>query len=373
MIIEVTGTNTWNKGAELMIASISKHFRDKQAKIAVGSSFGTYNDKAKYRLLQKVGTEGISRTSLGMAILSDSFRRSFGLVMDDDIDVVLDSSGYAFGDHSPIWRTKSFAERAERAHEHGNPVVLLPQAFGPFKSTERRNAFARIVEVSDLVFARDEKSLQYVKEAGGDRDYIKTAPDFTNLLQPNAGSEGAKSKTASIVPNQRMIEEAGTTAEAEAYVPFIASCIRAVKAEGLNPQIVLHGKPDVELAEEIQNEVGHSMRCVEKSDPLQIKQILGQSRLVIGSRYHALVAALSQGVPAIGTSWSHKYEMLFQDYGCEELLLTVDSDHKDVVRKVKKSCETQGGQLRTLILENAESMRNETEKMWSIVEKVIKQ
>lgn len=135
-----------------MMASICKHFHEKKESIAVGISFGTYIDKAKYGLLQKVNTGGISRTSLGMTILSDSFKRSFGLVTDADIDVTLDSSGYAFGDHSPLWRTKSFAGRAQRAHEQGSLVILLPQAFGPFEDSKRRNAFRRIIEASDLIF-----------------------------------------------------------------------------------------------------------------------------------------------------------------------------------------------------------------------------
>jgi polysaccharide pyruvyl transferase WcaK-like protein len=52
-------------------------------------------------------------------------------------------------------------------------------------------------------------------------------------------------------------------------------------------------------------------------DPIELKAIIGQSQLVISARFHAVVSAISQSVPVIVNSWSHKYQALLADYHLE--------------------------------------------------------
>lgn len=49
----------------------------------------------------------------------------------------------------------------------------------------------------------------------------------------------------------------------------------------------------------------------------EMKAVIGKTTCVIGSRFHALVAGLSQGIPCMALSWSHKYRELLKPFGLE--------------------------------------------------------
>lgn len=372
MILEVTNTFTRNKGAELMLVAIREHFSEQSSvELAVDQFFGSYGERAKYGLLQKAALNGWGRSRVAVALMPQEFRREFGIVRDDDVDALLDAAGFAFGDQHPPQRTVEFAGRVEAAKRAGIPVVLLPQALGPFKKPVIRDAFARIVDAADLVFARDDMSMHYAEEAAGPQDHLRQAPDFTNLVRPQRTRDGNDTNRVCIVPNERMIGKAETEEEAAAYVPLIARCIRAAEHEELRPVLLIHGRNDTELAHEIRKDVGHEVPVHEEEDPVELKRFLGESRLVIGSRFHALVGALSQGVPAIGTSWSHKYEMLFKEYGCKSMLLPLSARKEQIQQRLADAMNTGRSSLAARIQKNAKSLRRETQAMWEQVDDVL--
>ena len=372
MTIEVTGTNTQNKGAELMLVAIREHFADRpNVQLAVNQFFGSYPERAQYGLWQKVKVDGWGRSRIAVELMPREFRRGFGLVRDDDVDVLLDASGFAFGDQHPPERTIDFADRVEAAKEAGKDVILLPQALGPFETPSIRNAFARIVDAADLVFARDDVSMKHAQRAAGTPDHLQQAPDFTNLVQPELSVQSDASERACIVPNRRMVEHAATEEAAAAYVPFMSTCIETVSDAGLEPVILLHEEEDGELAREIREHTARDISIRQKTDPVALKRFLGESHLVVASRFHALVGALSQDVPAIGTSWSHKYEQLFGDYGCPEMLLPVSAGEEEIQARVsmatgKRRDEFQGG-----LKERGAALKQETKDTWRRVDDVL--
>jgi colanic acid/amylovoran biosynthesis protein len=107
-----------------------------------------------------------------------------------------------------------------------------------------------------------------------------------------------------------------------AYLPFLEGCIASLLAGGLQVALVVHGgAEDLVLANQLRDR-HPQCRLVDEHHPLKIKGFVGACRGSIGSRYHGLINCLSQGVPAFGTSWSHKYQALYADYDFSDGLIS---------------------------------------------------
>ncbi len=53
----------------------------------------------------------------------------------------------------------------------------------------------------------------------------------------------------------------------------------------------------------------------------EVKGIIGRCDMFIGSRMHACIAALSQGIPTIGIAYSKKFRGVFKTVGAEAAVL----------------------------------------------------
>ena len=371
MIIEITGVNTWNKGAELMLVAIRDRFAHlyPDVKLVVDRWFGSYQDRAQHGLWLKPNTQRSWRSKMALSLMPPSFKQDFGIVESKAIDAVLDASGFAFGDQHPAERTVQFAGHVESWRNEQKSVVLLPQALGPFEGEQVRDAFVRIVDAANLIYARDDASLGHVHKATNSAPHVHLAPDFTNLVKPVPNSRTVESDIAYIVPNQRMIEKATSKAHTDAYIPFLGTCITTVQDLGLKPVILIHGKHDSALVKDIYDTVGFEVDLIREENPVEIKRILGQGYLVIASRFHALVSALSQGVPCVATSWSHKYEMLFQDYDCEDMIVSVESDKDTIRERIETAVGSARSDLVDRIRTQSDHLVQRVQNMWAEVDR----
>jgi polysaccharide pyruvyl transferase WcaK-like protein len=115
------------------------------------------------------------------------------------------------------------------------------------------------------------------------------------------------------------------------------------------------------------------MPVLESDDPRELKAVLGHATLVIGSRFHALVGSLSQGVPCIGVGWSHKYAELFKDFDVAHLLVTEVEDTKTMDELIASLTEpTRRQSIISKIAAAKLRLKQQTEDMWSEVEAILR-
>ena len=78
-------------------------------------------------------------------------------------------------------------------------------------------------------------------------------------------------------------------------------------------------------------------------DSHEIKGVIGQCDFFIGSRMHACIAALSQGVPCVGVAYSMKFAGVFETVGMQEWVVDGRSVATDAavarVLELYRDCE----------------------------------
>ncbi|NJD31793.1 MAG: polysaccharide pyruvyl transferase family protein, partial [Gammaproteobacteria bacterium] len=334
MLIEVKGVQFVNKGAALMLQAIldrlQRQYPAAEVALAPGPNapFRQVIEAGAWQRLRMPGAPlDVDALSYRLPRRIRELGRRHGVVTESDVDAVLDASGFAYGaawDHSALAST---AREIERLASHGKPYVFLPQSFGPFDETGPAHAFGRALRSAALVCAREIESRDYIQELAGNLgERLAVYPDFTVDVAGTpeaAGRRGVDRRTALIVPNAEMVGDRNPDeAWTHGYVPLLASIANRFAALGFTPRVLNHeGASDAALCESLR-EAARTGEVITEADPRALKGIVGGAGVVVCSRYHGCVNALVQGVPCLGTAWSHKYAALFNDFGVGEDLLT---------------------------------------------------
>ncbi len=338
MFVEIRKAGFVNKGAELMLMAAREAVLKEypEAKLVIPpSKSATYENYAPLGFYPKAEYFRF-RTQWGnfSFLLPKEICKCFGLVVNKEIDVVLDAAGFSYSDQWGFRSSREMAAATRKWRRQGTTVILLPQAFGSFNNPRNKESIEIIADNADMIYARESASYEYLTQVCGERKNIKQAPDFTCLIEGVLPSNyDSSDKGIAIVPNYRMIDKTSAK-ESKAYLPFLIKCANYLKEKGAKPFVLVHeGQPDYKLATEISENAGN-IPIVKETNPLKIKGILGACQATIGSRFHGLVSALSQGVPSLATGWSHKYKMLFDDYNFAEGLLTFTEDFETIAPKL---------------------------------------
>ncbi len=344
-MIEARPGSFINKGGELMMRAIVGELGD-DADLAVEPWIAPYRDRARLGLFQKLWVRRLGPAAgVPAIVVPAAVRRRFGVVAEGQIDAVLDASGFRYtdDDRHGARSARELEGNARRWRRRGKTVVLLPQALGPFRTPAVREPFVRALEAVDLVYARDARSEAHLRELTPGDERIRRAPDFTIALEGRRPADlearAGPGPFACLVPNDRMLERTSPQVAA-AYTEFLRTCAREVATLGLRPVLVLHeADRDAPFVERLRDALGPDPRVVAEADPLVLKGILGAATVVISSRYHALISAMSQGVPVVATGWSHKYATLLDDFGIPGQLIDVLGDPGELHERLATAVE----------------------------------
>lgn len=378
MKIQIDGTNTINKGAELMLYSVLNEIEIKIPNSEVWynglegkvSSIQTklFLKKRRFLVISNkcpVILRILRKLNLPFTYLTTKYPNK-------NIDVVLDAGGFQFSDQWEISDKllNSWFYYYSELKKNDTKIILLPQAFGPFETYNGKKIVSMLNKFVDLIFARDITSYNYLIKAGGDLNKILLYPDFTTVVKGIFPENYSILKGGvAIIPNYRMLD-LGNNKKC-AYFNFILAAIDNIRKSGKTPFFLNHeGIKDFELCKQINQGLNEKIVIINNLSSRELKGIISQCFLVISSRFHGAASALNSSVPCLATSWSHKYQMLFNDFGQNDCILSINEPN--VFSKIDYYLDSGNNLATRKVLENAmEVIQNKVDDMWEIVWKTI--
>lgn len=380
MFIEIKGVQFVNKGAELMLASVVERVKEywPEADIVLeGNPLSPYKSRAKLGAFQKLSLRkniiDLNFISYYLPKAVRNYLKKWGVVTEADIDVVLDAAGFAYGDQWGTLKIAHLGGELKRYKKNGCKYIFLPQALGTFSRAKDIKVLKQALPKAALICAREEDSYNNVRNIIGDASNLKQFPDFTNAVKgvvPEYWVDGQQK--VCFIPNSNMIGVKNNNQDwKDNYVHIMTHLMKAVEELGLKPVLLNHeGTGDRDICNILNQQFDNKLELIEESDPLKVKGIIGGSKAIVCSRFHGCVSALSQGVVNLGTSWSHKYEQLFKEYGVSELLINPTSSDEQLTQLIS-SLFADDESYSTTINANAEKYKLVTETMWSTVVDVV--
>ena len=234
----------------------------------------------------------------------------------------------------------------------GKRLVLLPQTLGPFRRRVSKVIARYIMERAAFVYSRDLEGLIEVTDVMGVVDLpekFRFCYDVGFVLEPRKPvcntlkmiDDVKKKKHRLIGLNVSGLLYIGGYTQKNMfglkldYKELILDIVRKILSLAdvcvmLVPHVFgtrEHLETDVTACEDVQAQFltqfdeARLFRIQEKLDQNEIKYLIGQCDFFIGSRMHACIAALSQGVPAVSIAYSKKFKGVLGSIGCADMVV----------------------------------------------------
>ena len=305
-----------------------------------------------------------------------------------DIDAVVDISGFALGDQlgpKTSWFHLALAVFCARRKI---PLVYLPQAFGPFEHPAIASHVRGVLKTARMMYARDEQSFTHMRRVGGgSTDKIRQVKDIALIFDPApkavgdallsaSGIPSKKRPRVGIVPNRHVYRRAEGTGSKNVYLAQLTAIAdHCVSAFGADVYFIQH---EFNMTEDSDDGFDDALFSILKDTTAKmdrvgflttnhpaadIKSAVAAMDLLIGSRFHAVIGALSSCVPVVAVGWSHKYEELLRDFGLAQYNVPVDERFETNLEKAVEDAWQHRAEIRAKLQGVMSDIRRDAAKL----------
>ncbi|MBD1382678.1 polysaccharide pyruvyl transferase family protein [Metabacillus arenae] len=265
---------------------------------------------------------------------------------------MIDISGFALSSQRGEFSSLQYLLNLKIARKYNIPTFLFPQSFGPFNYGPIRNlVFHKLIkkELSNVkkIYVREDDGMENLKKLGLNniqRSYDIVLQNTKSYSKSNIyKSDNVNMKvndlvienSIGIIPNVKIMKHGNATQLYNLYYQLIDHLIKNNK----NVYFLRHSYEDKEIIENIKQKFPQNKKIFyldEDYSCIEIDEIIKKFNFIIGSRYHSIVHAYKNFVPAIVLGWAIKYDELLSAFDQNEFCFDVrgEIEVKDAIAKL---------------------------------------
>lgn len=270
----------------------------------------------------------------------------------------------------------------------GTPIVKLSQAVGPFRKPVNRALARFMLPKCRMVWARGGQTRQFLEQSGfqgltmaqaddiafNHRDaYALTdeggealAAGLERIAAMRTGARGVVGICPSSVVAVQSAKQGGD------YEAILADLVSSLTRSGLLVVLFPNATRAVDPVAQRNNDLPVLRRLRDASvdavvpapvvfdfdiNATGIKRVIAATDIVLVSRFHAMVGALSLGVPAAVLGWSHKYAEVMARFGLEANVMDYKRLDRAALLERVSTVFDQRQQMRDSILEHLPAVK----------------
>jgi len=337
--IIIVGGNLLNKGAQAMtfttVDEMKKRFPNKNIYLLSTEDFKRgENEKNIYSfnilpwdLVTKLRLLGFGN---GLFVKNNNYRHLESKLrrVIADADFFIDISGYALSSQWGVYGSIGYLLNIMIAKKYLIPYYIFPQSLGPFDYPLMHKIFLYpllrlYLAYPQKIFVREKDGLKWVHkfsknnvEKSYDIVLQRKELNLSNVYKRDVHFRDIKIEpnSVAIIPNLRVIERVDRD---EIYTTYTLLINRLLKAQK-TVYIVRHSYEDLEICKKILSffPSNKNVKLIsEDLSAIELENIIKQFDFVIASRYHSIVHAYKNCVPALVMGWAVKYFELLDDFG----------------------------------------------------------
>jgi coenzyme F420-reducing hydrogenase beta subunit/polysaccharide pyruvyl transferase WcaK-like protein len=273
-------------------------------------------------------------------------------------DVVVDLAGISFADGRGLPNLGYNTLMAGLPLLLGRPTVKCSQAMGPFEERTNRVLARHVLSRMVAVCPRGERTESHVRALG--LTNVRPAADlaFTMALPDDAVDEargvlaaarrtgpagvapddgdGGAERPVVVMPSSVVHRSAG--AKGIDYPALMSDLVDdIVERTGRRVVIVPHSsrpsdqidrmndRPTCRMIHQRLDRPEHVDLIDESLPPATLRAIIAEAEVLVTSRFHAMISALTVTTPVLVVGWSHKYAEVLSEFGLEAWVLDFSS------------------------------------------------